>query len=246
MNILLTVSYDGTNYCGWQRQVNGPTIQANIEKALELTYNREITIQGASRTDAGVHAKGQRAAFALEPGDLKIPVEKIACVLNTLLPQDIRIIRSEEISAEFHPVYSAIKKTYEYKIYNAPIADPISRLYCEHIRPPMDMDKMLKASKYFIGEHDFKAFCASGGSAKTSVRIIYSISLKKHEDIISMQVTGNGFLYNMVRIIAGTLINISLNKIETDAIPEIIKSLDRTKAGKTAPAKGLTLLEIYY
>lgn len=246
MNVLLTISYDGTNYCGWQRQNNMPSIQEEIEKALTSVFKREVCVQGASRTDSGVHAKGQRAVFTLEPYDFKIPVEKLSYVINNCLPPDIRILCAGEVPHNFHPVRDAIKKTYEYKICNAPIKDPLSRLYSEHIYLPLNFQSMQSALPYFIGEHDFKAFCASGGYAKTSTRTVFSIELSKDENMIALQITGNGFLYNMVRIIAGTLIDVGLGRIEAESVRDILESLDRAKAGKTASARGLVLLKIYY
>lgn len=247
MNILLTISYDGTNYCGWQRQPNGKTIQGCLEKTLEELYRQEIIVLGASRTDAGVHARGQRGMYSIkDDGGINIPIEKIPFAVNAQLPEDIRIIKAEEVPLGFNPISRTKRKTYEYCIYNGVINNPMQRLYSEHIYLPLDIEKMKEASRHFIGEHDFKAFCAAGGSAKTSIRIIYDIDLLESANMITNKITGNGFLYNMVRIIAGTLVYVGLGKIMPSDIPGIILSRDRARAGKTLAAKGLTLLNVDY
>ncbi len=246
MNILTTVAYDGTEYCGWQRQKNGLSIQESIETALSKVYNRKVAVYGASRTDAGVHAKGQRAMFVLTEADINIPPEKIPYALNVVLPESIRIVNAQIVDDSFHPINKAVKKTYEYKIYNSNFHDPIHRLYSEHIYLPLNLTDMRAAALHMIGEHDFKAFCATGGSTKTTVRTVFSIDLFKQDDIITINITGNGFLYNMVRIIAGTLVYVGLGKLKPEDIPQIIQSCDRTRAGKTLSAKGLTLIEVFY
>ena len=241
--ILLTISYDGTNYSGWQKQKNAVTVQGEFDKACSTLFKTDIESIGASRTDAGVHALGQRAVIDV---DTSIPAEKIPLALNPLLPDDIVVTHAEEVGADFNPRFKALKKTYEYSIYNAPFRNPIYRNYSEYVRCELDLDSMRTACEAFVGEHDFRAFCASGNSSKTTVRIIYSLDIEKEGDFIKIRVTGNGFLYNMVRIIAGTLIYVGEGRIASDDLPEIIASGDRRKAGKTAGPSGLVLVKIMY
>lgn len=241
--ILLTISYDGTNYSGWQKQKNAVTVQGEFDKACSTLFKTDIESIGASRTDAGVHALGQRAVIDV---DTSIPAEKIPLALNPLLPDDIVVTHAEEVGADFNPRFKALKKTYEYSIYNAPFRNPIYRNYSEYVRCELDLDSMRTACEAFVGEHDFRAFCASGNSSKTTVRIIYSLDVEKDGDFIKIRVTGNGFLYNMVRIIAGTLIYVGEGRIAPDDLPEIIASGDRRKAGKTAGPSGLVLVKIMY
>lgn len=241
--ILLTISYDGTNYSGWQKQKNAVTVQGEFDKACSTLFKTDVESIGASRTDAGVHALGQRAVIDV---DTSIPAEKIPLALNPLLPDDIVVTHAEEVDADFNPRFKALKKTYEYSIYNAPFRNPIYRNYSEYVRCELDLDSMRTACEAFVGEHDFRAFCASGNSSKTTVRTIYSLDIEKDGDFIKIRVTGNGFLYNMVRIIAGTLIYVGEGRIASDDLPEIIASGDRRKAGKTAGPSGLVLVKIMY
>ena len=241
--ILLTISYDGTNYSGWQKQKNAVTVQGEFDKACSTLFKTDVESIGASRTDAGVHALGQRAVIDV---DTSIPAEKIPLALNPLLPDDIVVTHAEEVGADFNPRFKALKKTYEYSIYNAPFRNPIYRNYSEYVRCELDLDSMRTACEAFVGEHDFRAFCASGNSSKTTVRIIYSLDVEKDGDFIKIRVTGNGFLYNMVRIIAGTLIYVGEGRIAPDDLPGIIASGDRRKAGKTAGPSGLVLVKIMY
>lgn len=244
MKILLTIAYDGTNYFGWQMQDNFVTVQEEIEKALSKLFNKAIEIRGASRTDRGVHALGQRGTFSV---DTTIPMPNLPHALNNMLPRDIRIHKAQVVSQDFHPQYNAKNKTYRYKIYNAQFLDPVQNNYVWHIRSQLDLDKMQRAAQFIPGEHDFAAFCATGSSAKTTVRTVYDISVKKDFDnIISIEINGNGFLYNMVRIIAGTLVYIGNGKLTVADMPVIIQSKDRTLGGITAPPQGLTLVEIKY
>ena len=241
--ILLTISYDGTNYSGWQKQKNAMTVQGKFDKACSTLFKTDVESIGASRTDAGVHALGQRAVIDV---DTSIPAEKIPLALNPLLPDDIVVTHAEEVGADFNPRFKALKKTYEYSIYNAPFRNPLYRNYSEYVRYELDLDSMRTACEAFVGEHDFRAFCASGNSSKTTVRTIYSLDVEKDGDFIKIRVTGNGFLYNMVRIIAGTLIYVGEGRIAPDNLPEIIASGDRRKAGKTAGPSGLVLVKIMY
>jgi len=243
MNILLTVSYDGTGYFGWQRQKNNISVQQKLEEALSMLMKKSIEVRGASRTDTGVHALGQAALIKTET---TIPIEKIPYAVNSFLPEDIVVTDARLVSDEFHPQYSVVKKTYRYKILNSEFRNPMLRNYSEFVRVPMDVEKMRESCKYFIGTYDFSAFCASGSTAKTTVRTIFDLSVAKNNDIIDITVTGNGFLYNMVRIIAGTLIYVGTDKFKPSFVKEIIASKNRVLAGKTAGPSGLTLMKIYY
>lgn len=242
MRVLLTVAYDGSGYYGWQRQKGFVTVQQRLEEALSALLKREITVRGSSRTDTGVHALGQRAVFTDE--NMTIPVEKLPYAVNSFLPQDITVTGAVAVSDGFHPQYSVADKTYEYKILNADFRNPLLNRYTEHIRPRLDIDAMKRACPYFIGEHDFKAFCASGASSKTTVRTVYSLETEKNGDIITIRINGNGFLYNMVRIVAGTLVYVGLGKLSCEDVGDIILSRDRTRAGKTLSPNGLTLIGI--
>ena len=245
MKILLTLAYDGTQYAGWQRQDNAMAVQEKLEDALSSLLQRNITVQGASRTDAGVHAMGQRATFTAP--DLKIPLDKLPQVLTNLLPTDISVTKADIVPTVFNPRFGAKHKTYMYNFHNEPIQNPLLARYHTHIPQGLDVAAMVQAAPHFIGRHDFAAFCATGSSAKTTVREVYHCAITPNEkDIISLTITGNAFLYNMVRIIAGTLLYVGLGKIKGEDIPAIIQSLDRRKAGKTMPPQGLVLVEVVY
>lgn len=241
--VLLTISYDGTAYSGWQKQKNAVTVQGEFDRACSALFREPVESIGASRTDAGVHALGQRAVIDV---NTSIPTERIPMALNAFLPDDIVVTAAEDADKDFNPRFKAVKKTYEYRIYNKPFRNPVYRNYSEYVRETLDIEKMRAACAGFIGEHDFKAFCAAGNSSKTTVRTIYSLEVCEEGDFIVIRVTGNGFLYNMVRIIAGTLIYVGTGKIAAKDIPRIIDSCDRSKAGKTAGPSGLTLVKIMY
>ncbi len=243
MKILLTVAYDGSNYFGWQVQNNFVTVQQKIEQALSNLLKKDISVRGASRTDTGVHAMAQGVVFET---DTTIPISKLPYAINSFLPDDIVVTKAREVGKDFHPQYSVLNKTYEYKILNAEFKNPKLIKYTDFYRGKLDIEKMQNACKYFIGEYDFKAFCASGSQAKTTVRKIYFLDVQKNDDIITIKINGNGFLYNMVRIIAGTLLYVGSGKIKPEEISEIIKSKDRAKAGKTLAPNGLTLMEVNY
>jgi tRNA pseudouridine38-40 synthase len=242
-NIKLTIEYDGSNYCGWQRQKNGISIEDTVELAIKKIVNEEIKIIGSSRTDAGVHARGQVANFITSS---KIPVDKLPGAINSQLPKDIVIIDAAEVSKEFHSRYSSIGKRYSYRIINRKIPPAIMKNYVSHCPYILEFDKMLRASEYFIGTYDFSAFKSTGSSVKTSVRTINCLELKKENDMITMYIEADGFLYNMVRIISGTLIDVGRGRIPSENIPEILANKDRKLAGQTAPAMGLCLEMIYY
>ena len=229
---------------GWQKQPNKLNIQGNIEQAIKNVTGEEVELFASGRTDAGVHSFGQVANFKIES---LIPIEKIPIALNTNLKKSIRIIKAEEVDERFHSRLSCKKKTYRYVINNSSCESAIYRNLETYIPMKLDVNKMKEATKYFEGEHDFKAFRASGTSSKSSVRTIYKLEiLEKENNRIYIEVTGNGFLYNMVRIISGTLVEVGLGKIKQEEIREIIDSKDRSRAGKTLPAHGLFLLNVEY
>ena len=241
--ILLTVSYDGTNYCGWQFQENGPSIQDEVEKALKKALGTFIRITGASRTDAGVHAEGQRAHFDT---DSNIPPDKYPFVLNRFLPPDIRIVKGEEVPSDFHARFQAAGKLYTYRIHNAPHPSAIFRNISAHVPVQLDEKIMHEAGQQILGTHDFAAFAAAGGSAKTTIRTIDSLSVHREGAEVILKVHGNAFLYNMVRIIAGTLIGIGQGKLSPDCLAKALVTLNRLDLGVTAPACGLELTRVEY
>lgn len=241
--IRLTVAYDGTNYCGWQIQPNGITIQEVLENCLEDLTGKKTEVMGASRTDAGVHALGNIAVFDT---DMRMPGEKFSFALNQRLPEDIRIQKSEEVPPDFHPRYRESEKTYVYRILNRQFPIPTQRLYAHFTYIPLDTDRMREGGSYLIGEHDFKSFCGAGAQVKTTVRTIKEVSVSRKDDLITIKIRGNGFLYNMVRIIAGSLMEIGGGMYPPEHMKEMLEARDRQAAGPTAPAKGLTLAEIRY
>ena len=241
--VKLTISYDGTAYAGWQRQLNAASVQQKIEEALQSLTGENIVVTGASRTDAGVHALSQVAHFDSASG---IPPEKVCYALNTRLPKDIRVTASEEVDASFHARYGALEKTYLYQIHNGPHASAIYRNQRAHVIPPLDINRMRAAARDILGEHDFKAFAASGSEAKSTVREIRMVSIEKHGELMEITVRGRSFLYNMVRILAGTLIYIGMGKLPEDALKVALHSGNRLDLGITAPAHGLTLISVSY
>ncbi len=241
--ILLNIQYDGTNYAGWQRQENANSVQAEIENALLMAEKNHITVIGASRTDSGVHASGQCAHFDTES---RIPTDKYPFVFNSILPHDIRVISSQEVPENFHARFSAQAKKYIYRIDNSRHGSALKYRYCYHFPLPLDDTVMQSAAKLIKGEHDFTAFSATGGSHKTAIRNVYSLELKREGDLVTIIVVGNGFLYNMVRIIAGTLIWIGIKKLSNNDIILAFDTNDRRMLGPTAPAKGLELAKVFY
>lgn len=241
--VKLEIAYDGTAYAGWQLQPGQRTIESEVNKALAKLLGEEITVIGASRTDSGVHALGNVAIFDTES---QIPTDKLCYALNQYLPEDIRVQSSVEVPAEFHPRKTVSRKTYEYRILNRRIALPTERLYTHHVYYALDVTLMQRAAAYLIGEHDFKSFCSVKTQVTDTVRTIYRLEVSKTDDIIMITVAGNGFLYNMVRIIAGTLMEIGRGAYPPEQIIRILQSCDRSTAGPTAPALGLSLLKIEY
>lgn len=272
--IRIVVAYDGTNYCGWQIQPNGITIEEILNRQISKLTGEDIRIIGASRTDSGVHALGNVAVFDTES---RIPGDRFAYALNQKMPEDIVIVRSDEVSLDWHPRYqNEISKTYEYHIYNAKVRNPLKSRYSTFVSFDLDVEKMQEGAKYILGEHDFASFCNVRTNAKDTVRTVHEISITEipmnmpqvmnvgSEDGVStkhlirenlnsesgkeivIRVTGNGFLYNMVRIIAGTLIRVGRGFYEPEKIKEILDAKEHTSEGITAPPNGLVLVSIDY
>ena len=242
-NIKLTIEYDGTSYGGWQKQKNNRTIQQCIEEAIKLLTGEDVELIGSSRTDAGVHAKGMVANFITNS---QIPADKFREAINTNLPDDIGIIKSEEVDRNFHSRYDSKGKTYCYTLVNRYEKVCIGRNYVYQVRDELNYNLMKEAAKYFLGKHDFKAFKTNGSSVKTSVRTINGLELELKGDVIKIFVSADGFLYNMVRIIVGTLIEVGKGKIKPEDIESIIKNGDRSKAGPCVPPNGLVLEKVFY
>lgn len=241
--IKLTIEYDGSRYHGWQYQDNAVSVQEILKKAIKKLTGEEIIPDGSGRTDAGVHAYGQVASFNTSSS---IPSEKFSTALNTFLPHDIAIVASEEVHEDFHPRFSAKGKHYRYIILNRPYKSAIWAKKTWHIRDALDLDAMEKAAQYFIGHHSFKAFCASGHSVKTFDRTIFSSQWHKDGESLIYDTKGDGFLYNMVRIMVGTMVDIGKGRFSPEIIQESIKSGQRNSIGMTAPPDGLYLMEVYY
>ena len=238
--VRLTVAYDGTNYHGWQLQENAVTIESELNRCLSWLLGERIQVIGASRTYAGVHALGNVAVFDTKS---RIPPEKISYALNQKLPEDIRVQKSEEVCLDWHPRHVPSRKTYEYRIYRAEFPMPVKRLYSYFTYRPLDVERMRRAAVYLEGRHDFKSFCQTGAKVESTVRTIYSLNLEEQGDDLVIRVCGNGFLYNMVRIIAGTLMEAGQGKREPESMPQVLAALNRSAAGPTAPARGLTLVK---
>lgn len=247
---MLTVAYDGTAYSGWQLQPDAPTIEGVLDRELSRLLNEDIRVIGASRTDAGVHAQGAIAVFDTCS---KIPGEKFSFALNQSLPEDIVIRKSEEVASDFHPRRVNCRKTYRYSIWHDRFPMPTESRYTHWVHYPLDIGAMRDAAAHFTGEHDFAGFCSASADVDTTVRTIYEMRVenpdgaftdgeREYHGRIDIFVTGSGFLYNMVRIIAGTLIDVGCGRINPCDIPDIIASCDRSRAGNTAPACGLTLM----
>lgn len=238
--VRLTVAYDGTNYHGWQVQDNGITIESELNRALSELLGEQIQVIGASRTDSGVHALGNIAVFDTES---RMPGEKFSYALNQRLPEDIRIQCSEEVAADWHPRHCESRKTYEYRIYRAEFSMPVRRLYSYFTYRPLDVEQMRRAAAYLVGEHDFKSFCQTGAQVESTVRTVHSLEIEEQGPELVIRVCGNGFLYNMVRIIAGTLMEVGQEKRTPESMKTVLATKDRSAAGPTAPAHGLTLVK---
>lgn len=244
MRVKLVVAYDGTDYCGWQVQPNGITVEEVLNRELSRLLKEEITVTGASRTDSGVHSLGNVAVFDT---DTRMPAEKISYAINQRLPEDIVVQDSCEVPEDFHPRFAASQKTYEYKILNRKFPMPTLRrdtlFYCH----PLDEGRMRQGAQFLVGTHDFTSFSSVKAQTNTFVRTVYQLTVERTEDdIIHIRITGNGFLYNMVRIIAGTLLLVGAGKLEPEDVRRILAAKDRGAAGPTAPAHGLTMIGITY
>lgn len=242
-NIKLTIEYDGTHYHGWQSQINALTVQEVVSQAIGILTDQGCNLIGASRTDTGVHALGQVANFMT---DSSIPPDKFCYAINNLLARDIVIKKSEEVPLEFHSRFSAKGKRYKYLILNSSQPSVFYRDRAMYIKRELHLESMQEAAQHFLGTHDFSAFKSTGDSIKSNIRTITGVSLDRNEDVIEFQITGNGFLYNMVRIIVGTLVEVGQGKIRPKEIPDIIRAGQRIRAGKTAVPQGLYLVEVYY
>lgn len=242
--VRIVVAYDGSDYCGWQLQPNGITIEEVLNRTLQRVTGEEIHVIGASRTDSGVHALGNVAVFDT---DSRIPPERMSYALNQRLPEDIVIVKSEEVPPDWHPRYQTeMIKTYEYHIYNAEYPNPMKRRYSTFVSFAMDIDRMREGAAYIVGEHDFASFCNIRTNASDTVRTVQDITITASGADITIRVMGNGFLYNMVRIIAGTLIRVGRGFYTPERVKEILDAKERTAAGVTAPPNGLVLVRIDY
>ncbi|ACM21986.1 tRNA pseudouridine38/39/40 synthase [Geotalea daltonii FRC-32] len=242
-NIKLIIEYDGTAYCGWQLQPNGITIQQVIEESLEKMLGQSVRLQSSGRTDAGVHALGMVAVFKTQKD---LPVRAFSDGLNCLLPPDIAIRDASEVPLSFNPRADAISKHYRYTIYNSKRRSPLTRLNSWHLRGILNMELMQLGASHFVGEHDFAAFRASNCVAKTTIRRMFHVSVAKVGDSVIIDVHGSGFLKNMVRVIAGTLVAVGQGKLDPSAIPGLLAGGDRSASGITAPPQGLCLMEVFY
>lgn len=250
-NIFIKIAYDGTNFSGWQRQRNARTVCGELEQALSRVCGQEISLNGCSRTDAGVHALGQTASFSLGPG---IPTERIKKAANDCLAKDrlervgeIEILEVREMPESFHARYSSLGKRYVYKLRNADSPDIFKRTRYYQITRPLDVEAMKKAASYIVGTHDFACFQTAGGTPReTTVRTVYDLEILQDGEYITLSISGDGFLYNMVRIIAGTLVEVGQGRRTAESLEETIASCDRSKAGHTAPPQGLYLKEVFY
>ena len=241
--VMLTVAYDGSAYSGWQVQPNADTIEGQLNKHLSELLGEEITVIGASRTDAGVHALCNLAVFST---NARIPAEKISYALNQRLPQDIRIQKSEEVAEDFHPRKVETRKTYEYCIYHAKFANPILEKYSYFVYVPLDLEKMKQAAEMLVGTHDFAAVRSVGTDVKSTVRTVYDYKVERDGDLISLRVSANGFLYNMARAMAGTCVYAAEGKFPPEAVAQILLNGDRTAAGPTVPPGGLYMTQLWY
>lgn len=238
--IRLTVAYDGTAYCGWQVQPGVVTIESELNRCLSDLLKEDIQVIGASRTDSGVHAMGNIAVFDTTA---RMPGEKVSYALNQRLPEDIRIQKSEEVPLDWHPRHQNSRKTYEYRIYRGEFPMPVKRLYSLFTYHKLNVEAMKQAAAFFVGEHDFKSFCQVGAQVESTVRTIYDLTVEEQGQELVIRVTGNGFLYNMVRIITGTLMEVGQGKKSPLDIPQIIEAKNRQAAGPTAPPQGLMLVK---
>ncbi len=243
MNYLVTLKYDGSRYHGWQRQENADTVQQQVENAIYRLFGERITVTGCSRTDTGVHALCFKCNFR---SDKVLSHNNVISGLNHFLPPDIAVTCSETVDDDFNARFNCISKEYIYKIYNSGIRDPFYENRALFYKYPIDVQLLDKEAKAFIGTHDFSAFRAAGATTKTTVRTVYNAGVERHGDVVIFRVEADGFLYNMVRIMVGTLLNIAEGKIQSGSIPDIIKSGNRLESGKTQAPEGLYLNKVNY
>ena len=245
-SVKLTIQYDGTDFNGWQIQTKQPssrTVQFEVEKALAFLTGEMTKVTAAGRTDAGVHARGQVISFSTGSS---IPVDRYPAALNGILANDIVVVNSEQVPDDFHARYWVKEKTYIYRIMNSMFPDVFNQRYVYHIRSKLDVGQMALAARAFEGNHNFSSFCASGSSVKSFDRCIKACEIIEEKEMVALEITADGFLYNMVRIIAGTLIEVGLGKRSSAEIDAVIKAKDRQASGHTAPPHGLTLEKVYY
>ena len=242
-NIKLTIEFDGTSYAGWQIQLNGLAIQQVMEESLARLVGHQVRLHGSGRTDAGVHARGMVATFAT---DRPLPLRAFSDGLNSLLPPEIAVLDAQEVPDDFHPRFDAKGKHYRYTIFNGKRRAPLLRHTAWFVRGGLDLAAMRRAAIHLVGEHDFTAFRAANCAAKTSVRTVWSVDISRDGELVLIDVKGRGFLKNMVRIMAGTLVEVAQGKMSPDIIPRLLDAADRSLAGRTAPPHGLCLIEVYY
>ena len=244
MRIRITVNYDGTEFCGWQKQKDKRTVQETLESAVFTVTGEKTSVIASGRTDSGVHAEGQVAHFEIK--NTTIPPENFRLALNAVLPPDVKVLKSQKTDDDFHARRNAKIKTYRYSVYISDVEIPTLERYATRINDGLDMKKAESAAKLIEGEHDFKSFMSSGSAVKTTVRTVYEIKIEKKESRIDFFVTGNGFLYNMVRIIVGTILKVAYGKATEDDLKKMLSASERALGGKTLPAKGLTLVNVVY
>lgn len=242
-NIKLTIEYDGTDFCGWQKQVGLRTVEGVLNNALSVVLNEEVSIIGSGRTDAKVHALGQVANFKSET---QIALDRFSRAVNAYLPRDVAILSAEEVPMEFHSRYEPKRKTYIYKVQNGSVCRPVYRNYAGHYYRNLEEEKMRKALQMFVGEHDFKAFMSAGSKIKKTVRTIYKAEISREKDLLIIEVEGNGFLYNMVRRIVGIVLEAGSGRLEIDEIPKILEEKDNKRTMRLAPPQGLYLKTVQY
>jgi len=245
MRLFLTMSYLGTGYHGWQVQTNAVTVQQTLQDAIEAIFGSRLPVTGCSRTDSGVHAKMYCCHIDC-PENTGIPPERVPAALNANLPQDVAVRECRIVPSDFHARYAVKAKTYEYTVLNTPCRDPFLNAFAWHVRASMDVSAMKQASRLFEGTHDFAGFQSAGSSVEDTVRTVMAAEVRQNGRVITLSITANGFLYNMVRIIAGTLVDVGLGVKKPEDIPDIIQSRERGLAGKTAPAQGLALVQVEY
>ena len=242
-NIAIALSYDGTGYHGWQIQDGLKTVQGTLQTCARIITKEEVKLTGCGRTDTGVHARRYIAGFKTS---CEIPTERIPVAFNSLLPDDISVTAAQEMNDDFHPIRSCVKKEYTYEIYNTRFRDPLRATRALHYEGDLPLDKLRRAANHFLGEHDFASMRSVGTNVKSTTRCIHSFDINENNDRISIVISADGFLYNMARTMAGTLLYVACGKIDADEIPDILASLDRKRAGATAPAHGLYMTNVWY